>query len=195
MRTTVAAATTTTERILDLLLSGGTPTWGQIKQGPERLNGSEVSRILPRIAWLTDQLARPMQADRAIRPPFEDGHHWNRLAIGTIAAVVAAEAVVRGRQQSDVLPPPVARERSDLVDWGSCDNRQIAPKSFKMGHRAVPSVDKRNAGRTGALRQCQLRRDSSRRSRSLILRVSWEHEMVEHECVAVSEELRHRSRC
>src|SRR5215475_8547600 len=100
---TTFAATATTAQVLHLLICGGTPTRSQIKQGPDRLDGSEVSGILSRIAWRVDQLACQVQADRAIWPPLEGGHDRNRVAIGVIAAVVAAEAVVRGRQQSDVL--------------------------------------------------------------------------------------------
>jgi hypothetical protein len=108
MRTGVAAAIATSGRMLDLLVCGGTPTRGEIKQGPERLNGSEVSRILSRIAWRVDQLACPMRADRAIWPPPEGGHHWNRLAVGPSPPWLRR---VERDPSAEILRPRVARQR------------------------------------------------------------------------------------
>src|SRR5262245_17925067 len=165
-------------RVFDLFVGRGAPTWGQIKQGPERLDRSEMARILSRIAWRIDQLACPVQADRAIAPSLEDGNDRNRMAIGAIAPIVAAEAIVGSRQQPDVLPPPVACERRDPCDRGLSDNCQIAAQPFKMGHRAVPSIDKRSAGRAWALLQSQFSGAPSRWARPRILHVPREHVMV-----------------
>src|SRR5215831_189226 len=169
-----------TARIIDLLVGLRASAWGQIKQGPQRLDGSQVSRMLPWIAWRIDQLACPVQADRAISPPLEDGQNRNRLAIRTIASIVPPEAVVRGRQQSDVLPPFVVRERRDPLDGGLGDNRQVAAQPFKMGHRTPPHVNERRAGRTRPLLQRQFRGNPTRGTRPSILGVAREHVMVNH---------------
>src|SRR5262245_25494755 len=113
----------TTAQILNLLVGLGASTRGQIKQSPQRLDSSEVSRMLSRVAWCVDQFACPVQADRAIRPPLENGQNRNRLAIRAIASIVSPEAAVRGRQQSDMLPRFVARECCDPFDRGLGDNR------------------------------------------------------------------------
>src|SRR5262245_41838598 len=115
----------TTAQILNLLVGVGASTRGQIKQGPQRLDSSQVSRMLSRIAWRVDQFTCPVQADRAIRPPLENGHDRNGLAIRAIASIVSPEAAVRGRQQSDILPRSVARERRDPFDGGAGDHRKI----------------------------------------------------------------------
>jgi hypothetical protein len=83
--------------IFDLLVGGGTPARSEVKQGPDRLDRPEMPRILTRVARRVDQLARPVQADNTIRPALEDSEDRDGLAIGTIAAIVAAKAVVRRR--------------------------------------------------------------------------------------------------
>jgi hypothetical protein len=70
---------------------------------------SEVARLAG-IGQLVNQLAGPVQPEDAIGPVSEHGHNRHRLAVGTVTAVVAAECVVRRRDQPRMLPAFVARE-------------------------------------------------------------------------------------
>ncbi|MGW4531841.1 hypothetical protein ACWEOI_12925 [Nocardia sp. NPDC004340] len=55
------------------------------------------------------------------------------MAVSTVAPVVTAKTAVRRRQQSDVSPPPILRERRYPLDRGLCDNHQIATHTVEMG--------------------------------------------------------------
>src|SRR5262249_56168179 len=84
----------------------------------------------------------------AMGQSFEDSHYGAGVAGGTVTAVVAAKAVVRSREQSDVLPSFVAGKRRDALDGCFGDDRQISSEPFEVRHRPFPHVDQRGARRT-----------------------------------------------
>src|SRR5262249_8283470 len=108
--------------ILDLLVGVWPSAGRQVEQRPKRLDSAHMPHVLTRIRRLEKQLGSPVQTDCPIRPSLEHGHDGRLLTIRALAMVVTLEGVVRGRQQSDVLPSLVARKRPNSLDRGFRDH-------------------------------------------------------------------------
>src|SRR5688500_7889147 len=127
--------------ILDLLVRVRPTSGRQVEQGPKRLDSAHVPHVLTRIGRLEYKLGRPMQPNRAVRPSLEYGHDRYLLTLRVLAKIVPLESVVRSRQQPDVFPSLVARERRDSLDRRLCDDSKVAAEPLEMGHRSLPHID------------------------------------------------------
>src|SRR5262245_27254728 len=118
--------------ILDLLVGVRPSSGRQIEQRPTRLDSAHMSHVLTRVRRLEKQRGGPLQPDRPIRPSLEHGHDGLLLTIRALAMVVTLEGIVCGRQQSDVLPSFVARNRRNSLDRCFCDHGEVAAEPLEM---------------------------------------------------------------
>jgi transposase len=87
-------------------------------------------------AWIR-RFAGPMQPDDTIGPASEHGHDRHRLAVRTVAAVIAAERVVHRRDQPRMLPALSRAKVATRAMGARATTTRLPPKPSKCG--IVPS--------------------------------------------------------